>query len=120
MKFGLLPGNIVKRANARPAGVVVVKFPLRNRPVSPNAAGNVDHPRRTKVRPGELLFARPDELHRFARGPSEARGFNRRFACVLAAVTGTGVRDDYANAFFGDAEGLGQFAPHPERPLSAR
>src|SRR5437762_11488787 len=79
MKFGLLVGNVVQRADARSAGVVVVKFPRRDRAVVADAAGDLDHPRRTKVRPGEFLLARPDELYWFLCSPGQTRGFHRRF-----------------------------------------
>ena len=40
----------------------------------------------------------------------EPRGFDRRFAGVLAAVAGARVGDDHADALLGDAERVGQLA----------
>src|SRR5437667_591144 len=119
MKFALLVWNVVQRANTRAAGVVVVKFPLRNRAVIPDAAADLDHSRRAEVGPGEFLLARPDQLYRSARRSGQPRGFNGRFTGVLAAITGTGIGDNNANALFRDAKRLRQFAAHAEWPLRA-
>src|SRR5437667_4003900 len=73
MKFALLVWNVVQRANTRAAGVVVVKFPLRNRAVIPDAAADLDHSRRAEVGPGEFLLARPDQLYRSARRSGQPR-----------------------------------------------
>src|SRR5439155_13776448 len=119
MKFGLLAGNVVQPANARTAGIVVVKFPTGDRSIRAHTAGDLDHSRRPEIRPSELLLARPDELHRPACGPGQSRCLDRRFPGVLAAVTGAGIGYDHPNALFRYAEGLRQFAAHAERPLRA-
>ena len=89
-------------------------------PVGVGAALHVDDARRAEVGPGELLLARPHELHRPARGLGQPRRLHRALAGVLAAVARAGVGDDHPDLVFRHAEGLGQLAPHAERPLGAR
>ena len=58
------------------------------RPLRVDGGLDVDDAGRTEVAERELLGARPHDLHRFAGGLRETRGFDRVLAGVLAAVAG--------------------------------
>ena len=103
--------------NAGGAGVVVVKLPRGNRAVIFDAALDVDDAGGTKVGPGEFFFARPDELHGFARGSRQARGFHGALAGVFAAITRTSVGHDHAHLFFLNAKRFREFAAHAKGSL---
>src|SRR6266568_953808 len=119
MKHDLLIRDVVTVTDAGGTGVVIVKLPSGDGSVVADAARDIDHAGRSEVSPGELLFARPHELHRFAGFAREAGSFDSRIASVLAAVTSAGVGNDYANAIFWDAKCLGKLTPHAEGPLRA-
>src|SRR6185369_17008516 len=97
-----------------------MKLPRRDLAVIAHSACDVDYTGGTEVSPREFLFARPDELHRFARCLCESRRFNCGLAGVLAAIPGAGVGDDDANAIFRNSKRLGEFAANAERPLCSR
>src|SRR5581483_12468974 len=101
------------------SGIKVIELPRGDQASCADAAVNVDHSRRPEVRPGEFLFARPNELHRPARLFRQPRSFDGRFAGVLAAVSRSSIRYDYADVLFGNLEGFGQFASYTERTLCA-
>ena len=70
-------GTSYGERNAGSPGVVVVKLPRGDacrRSFTPLA--DLDHAGGTEVGPGELLLARPVELHRLAGGLREPRGFD--------------------------------------------
>ena len=69
-------GNIVERANAGVAGVVVAMFPSRDPAIVGHRARDVDDAGRPEIRPREFLFARPDEFDGLAGGFRESRGFD--------------------------------------------
>src|SRR5690348_9262141 len=119
MKFNLLIRNIVKRADGRAAGVVVVKLPCGDRPISAHASACFNDSRRAEVSPGEFLLARPDQLHRFTRSFGQSRSFNGRLTSVLASVAGAGVGHDDTNALFGNTKRLSKVPAHPKWPLRA-
>ncbi len=80
---------------------------------------DVDHARRSEIRPGELLLAGPDELDGPAGLAGQSRGLDGRLARVLAAVAGAGVGHDHPHAVVRHPEGRGQLAAHAERALRA-
>ena len=110
----------VWRVHAGGAGVVVVIFPGRERAVRGSTAlATSITPAGPEVGPGELFFARPDQLDRSSGGTGQARGLNRRLAGMLAAICRAGSRHDHPNRFLGKAERLRQLAAHAEWPLRA-
>ena len=96
-----------------------MQFPGRDGAVLARATRYFDHARRPRIRPRELLFARPDDLDRLARGLGQPRGFDGGFTAVLPAVTRSGVGDDHAHALFGNPERDGQLLAHAEGALRA-
>src|SRR5688572_5109289 len=100
--FGFV-GDVVERANAGIAGIVIAVLPARESARGVHLARNVDDACRSEVGPRELLLARPDQLHRFPGKLGEPRGFDGGFAGMLAAVTRTGVRYDHAHAILWNA-----------------
>ena len=119
MKFGLLAGNVVHRAEGRRAGIVVVAFPGGEEAVFFSAAGDFDDTSRAKVSPGKFFFARPDEFHRLASRAGEPSRFDCRLARMFAAVARAGVGDDHADVVFGDMESAGEIAADAKGPLRA-
>src|SRR5205814_5102344 len=99
------------------ARVPVVEQPRDDLPVAIDATLDLDHSRRTEVGPREFFRPRPHELHRPTYCAGEARGLDRDFASVLAAITGTHVRNDHADAIFRHAKGLGELAAYSPRAL---
>src|SRR3989442_7729948 len=94
MKHDLLIRDVVTMTDAGGTGVVVVKLPRGDGSVVADAARDIDHAGRSKVSPGELLFARPHELHPLAGFARESSSFDSRIACVLAAVNRARVPDE--------------------------
>src|SRR5260370_40693212 len=92
-----LVGNVVFALDAGPAGIVVVKFPRRDGAIILHTAFDIDHSGRTKVGPGKLLFARPDELDWFAGCARQPRRLDGAFAGMFAAIARTALRHDPAN-----------------------
>src|SRR5260370_16854891 len=97
-----------------------MKLPGRDDSIFIGAAANVDHAGGTEIGPGELLFARPDELHRFSSGFCQTSGYDAALAGVFTAIAGAGVGHDDAHAVLGNSEGFGKFTLDAERPLRAR
>src|SRR5262245_21432696 len=96
-----------------------MKFPGCDRSILAHAALDFDHSGGAKVRPGELLFASPDEFDRFARGFRQSRSLDSGFARMFSAITRTGIRYDHSYAIFGDSKSRGQFAADAEGPLGS-
>src|SRR5437899_11996691 len=96
MELGPLIRNFVQRLDTGTAQVAVVKFPTGDRAIAANAACDIDPSGGPEVSPGELLFARPHQLHRFARRSRQARRFESGLPGVLAAVSGAGIGNDHA------------------------
>src|SRR5215468_425988 len=117
MKFDLLVGDRVGSADRGWSRVVVMKFPRDDRAVLPRAALDFNDAGRPEVGPGELLLARPDDLDRFSGRLGQARRLYGRVARVLAAVGGSGVWDENADALGGNVESLGQLFFDRERTL---
>src|SRR5262249_54378617 len=92
--------NVIFDLDPSPSRVVVVKFPSRNRAVIPDAALDVYHAGRSKIRPGEFLLARPHKLDWLAGRASEPRRLNCALARVFATVTRTGVGNNDATFIF--------------------
>ncbi len=109
--------NNVRNADSRAARIVVVKFPRGQRAVRRDPAADIDHSSGTEVGPRKFFFARPNEFDWMAGVASEARGFDRRVARVLAAVRGAGVWNDDADFFFREMKCVGEFLADAERPL---
>src|SRR6185436_3548536 len=95
VKLNVMVRKVVLDLNARAAGVVIVKLPRGDSAVVLHPAVHFDHTRWTKVSPVEFFLARPDELDRLASSACEPRRFDRAFARVLAAITGTGIGHDH-------------------------
>ena len=119
MKRDALVRDLVRRANAGRAGVVVVVLPGDQPVVGADCAPHVDHAGRPEVRPGQLLLARPHELDWRSRGARQPCGLDRRLAGVLAAVRRSGVGHDHANALARQVKRIGELALHAERALRA-
>ena len=119
VKRSELVGHFVGRAKPGSAGVVVVKFPGCERAVAACAALDFDHAGRPEVGPGEFFLASPDQLDRPAGLAGDSRGLDGRFAGVLAAVAGAGVRHDDANRVVGESKRTGQLAAHAEGALGS-
>src|SRR5215471_7446691 len=100
MKLRQVIRDFITAFDAGGTGIVVVKLPGRDGAILLDAALDINHSRRSKVRPRELLLAGPDQLHRLARSASETGSFDGAFAGVLAAVPGTGVGNDHAHLVF--------------------
>src|SRR5207247_267633 len=100
MKRNPLMGNFIWSAHGSGAGIVIVEFPEVQRAVGFRAALYIDDSGGTKVGPSELLFACPDQFHRFACGLGQTRSFYRDLAGVLATVSGTGIGNDDADIIF--------------------
>ena len=110
-------GDVVRRADSRVARVPVVELPGDHAARRHRRRLDVDHAGRTEVRPGELLGARPHQLHRLAGRVRQPRRLDGDLAAVLAAVARSHVGHDDADAILGDAKGAGQLGSHAERPL---
>src|SRR5262245_48968421 len=117
MKLDSLVRNLIERPNRGRPGIIIMKFPGRNRAVFAYGARNLDYAGGPEVCPAEFFFARPDQLDGFARRLSQACRLERGFTRMLAAVSGTGVRDNHADAFFRNAKRRSQLAAHPKRAL---
>src|ERR1019366_6424393 len=85
--FGNRTGYVIGCREAGVAGVVVVMLPGDEGAVVRDGGFEFHEAGGAEVGPGELLFARPDELHRLAGGLGETRGFDGSFAGLLASVT---------------------------------
>src|SRR6516225_9278281 len=119
MELDVLVGNIIGRADGRGPGIVVVELPGGDGAILAQPAADVYHPRGAKVSPGELLLARPLELHRPACGPRQSRRLHSGFARVLAAVRAARVRYLYPHLILRKTEHLREFRPHAEGTLRA-
>ena len=95
MKFTLLVGDVVRRANARRAGVVVVKLPGHKSAVRGDTALNVNHARRPEISPGKLFLSTPHQLYRFAGGFGQTSGFHGALARVLATIRRASIGDNH-------------------------
>src|SRR5271166_5012229 len=118
MKLGALARNVVHALQPRWARVVVVEMPRHDGPVLARRAANVDHAGWTEIRPRHLFFAGPVDLHRFSRGLGQSRGFDSRFAGMLAAVARASVQSDDAYAILRQVESLREFIANTERTLA--
>src|SRR5581483_9857294 len=74
MEGHALIGNLVKRADRRSAGIVIVELPRRENSVFVDAGLDLDDPCGSEITPGELLGTSPDQLDRFAGGLGKPRG----------------------------------------------
>jgi len=79
-------GHRIRSGDARPARIVIMKFPRRELAFRVDAALDVNHSSRTEVRPSKFLLARPYDFNRMACRPGEARRFESRVSRVLASV----------------------------------
>src|SRR5580692_137312 len=104
VKLGGAVRDIVGRFHARRPGVVILKLPRRDQPISRYAATNLDDAGWAEVAPGEFFLAGPDELHGFPRGFRETRRLDGGLAGVFAAVRRAGVGHDHANKIFANSE----------------
>src|SRR5713226_938527 len=80
--------DFVGRGDGRRAGVVVVELPGRERAVLLRSSLDLNDAGWTEIRPGELFFARPNNLDRLAHSFGQTRRFDRGLAVMLAAVAG--------------------------------
>src|SRR4029453_772002 len=117
MKGDALVRNLVRRANAGRAGVVVVVLPGDQSVICADCAPHLDNACGTEVRPGQFLLARPYELDWRSGGARQPCGLNRRLAGVLSAVRRSGIGDDYPNALARQVKRIGELALHAERSL---
>ena len=120
VKGAALVRDFVERAQGRGARVVVGDVPRGQRAVVADSARQVDHASRAKIGPGEFLFPRPGQLHRFAGRLGKPGRLDGRFGRVLAAVAGTHVRRDDADFLLRHVERQRQLAPHAEGTLRSR
>ena len=79
----------------------------------------LDHSGGPEVGPGELLFTRPDQLHRLAHGTSQSSRLDRGLVGVLAAVAAAGVGNLHADAILGNLESLGELGTRTKRALGS-
>jgi hypothetical protein len=79
MKLDQAVGNVIGDVDRRRTGVVVVAFPCSDGSLAKRSTLDFDDACRTEVRPGELLFTRPDYFDRLAGSPRETSGFDRCF-----------------------------------------
>src|SRR5579859_1369356 len=119
MEFDPLVRNFVRRAHARRAGVVVVELPGKQSAVRIRCALDLYNSRWAEIGPGELLFACPNQTHRFAGGFRQARTLDCCLAAVLPPVSRSGVRHEHAHIFFLHVERGSQFIAYCERALCA-
>src|SRR5258706_16355922 len=77
MVFGSLIRDVVGRINSRRTGMVVVKFPRRERAVRCEAALHLDDASRTKIGPSEFFFASPYDFHGTPGRAGQASGLQR-------------------------------------------
>jgi len=68
MELYLLVGNLVGSSDGRSTRIVVVVFPRRQCAVGFDSTVNLNQSSGPEIRPGELLFACPNEFDRFAYG----------------------------------------------------
>src|SRR5580704_12733255 len=115
MECGQLIGHFIERANSRSAGIIVMKFPGRERSVAAAAALDFDDAGRSEVGPGEFFLARPDEFYRLACLASQ----DGRLAGMLAAVACPGIGHDDPDRVIGKPEGPDQLLLHAERSLGS-
>src|SRR5687768_2031105 len=120
VKLNVLIGKRVLRLDRRRAGVVVVKLPRRDRAVVLHAARYFDHTCRTEIRPRELLFTRPYELHRLAARARQTCSFDRTLAGVFTSVTRSGVRNNHTHVRLRNVKRFRQFRSHTKRSLRSR
>src|SRR5918996_3680089 len=97
MMDDVLVCDVVAHADPGGARVVIVELPRGQRTIPLHAGSDLDQRGRPEIRERELLLARPDEPHGPVRGACEPRRLDGGFTGVLAAVTGTGVRNDDAH-----------------------
>src|SRR5439155_24047603 len=95
-----------------PSRMDVGEVPRGQPSTAVDAAGDVDDGGGAEVRPGELLLARPPDLHRTARGPGQPRRLHRDLAGVLPPEPAAGGRNDDSHAVLVHTELLGQ--PRPD------
>src|SRR5262249_41013493 len=115
-----LIGNLVRSLDRRWTGGVVIEFPEGKLTVCADTASHVNNTRRSKVRPGEFLLARPSQLHWLSGGFGQTRGFDRSFTGVLAAVRRPSVGHDDAYSIARDVKCFGQLVTHCEGTLRSR
>src|SRR5262249_10529085 len=75
---------------------------------------------RAEVSPRELFFSCPNDLDRLSGRLGQAGCFDCCLPGVLAAIPGTRIRDDDANARLRNLKGAGDLALNAERPLRPR
>ncbi len=105
MKLDELIGDVVRRTDGGGAGVVVVVLPGDERAVLLDARADLDEAGGAQVGPGEFILARPDNFDGLAGGFCQARGFDGRFAGVLAAIAAAHVGLDDAHLRRREMEG---------------
>src|SRR6266446_4661202 len=100
--------NVVRGIKTRASRIIIVDLPEDERAVLAHAASHVDDPGWAEVSPGELLFARPDQLHGLTRSLGEAGGLDGRLPGMFASVTRTCIGRNHADLRRGQFKGPGQ------------
>src|SRR5262249_55399634 len=111
--------NVVRGIKTRASGIIIVDLPEDERAVLAHAAGHVDDPGWAEVSPGELLFARPNQLHGLTRSLGEARGLDGRLPGMFAPETRTGIGRDHTDLLLVQAQGMSKLVAHRKRHLRA-
>src|SRR6266404_539216 len=96
-----------------------MKFPSSEPSLSGNSAFDFDHSRGAEIGPSEFFFAGPDNFDRTICSARQAGGFESRVGGVLSAVGRSGIRNDDADAIFGNVQRRRQFFLHAEGTLRA-
>src|SRR5262249_51955436 len=119
MKLMTLIGDVIRSLERGAAGVVVVHFPGDKRTVVANARIDFNDSRRTEVGPGELLFARPHQLHWLACRLGQASRFDCRLGRMFATIAGSHVGSDEPDLLWLQVEGSRQLRANTEGHLRA-
>src|SRR5262245_51358721 len=117
MKLDALVGNGIGRGDCGWPGIVVIKFPGEDRAVSAHAAFDVNHARRTEVRPREFFVPRPHQLYWLACSLCQTGSLDSRLPGVLAAIGRSGIRYDDPHLTGWNVKCLCQFGLHCKRSL---
>src|SRR5262249_34864721 len=94
-------------------------FPTFEATVRVNRSANINNASRAKIGPGKFFLSCPDDFDWFFCSPSEPSSFDCRFAGVLAAITGAGVRREDVDTFNWDAKRRGELLAYAKRALRA-